>query len=123
MGEKDLDLVALEEKDLDQVALEEKDQDLVVLEEKDQDLVVQEAQEPGPEAQDQEALMEEWRNAHVLKYLVLLEMAHQDLGDLVRDQEDLVKDQEDLVKDQEVKDQVVLVGGRDPQEHLFQVPM
>merc|ERR1712013_942465 len=53
--------------------------------------------------------MEEWRNAHVLKYLVLLEMAHQDLGDLDRDQE--------------VMDQVVLVGGRDPQEHLFQVPM
>merc|ERR1712013_624441 len=104
--------------------------DLVVQEEKARDLVVQEGQEPGPEAQDQEALMEEWRNAHVLKYLVLLEMAHQDLGDLdrdqedlVKDQEDLVKDQEDLVKDQEVKDQVVLVGGRDPQEHLFQVPM
>ena len=106
--------VVLEEKDLDLMALEEKDLDQVALEEKDQDLVVQEAQERGPEAQDQEALMEEWRNVHVLKYLVLLEMAHQDLGDLDRDQED-------LVKDQEVKDQVVLVGGRDHQEHLFQV--
>merc|ERR1719250_477310 len=109
LEEKDLDLVVLEEKDLDLVAQGEKAQDLVVLEEKARDLVVQEGQEPGLEAQDQEALMEEWRNAHVLKYLVLLEMAHQDLGD--------------LVKDQEVKDQVVLVGGRDPQEHLFQVPM
>merc|ERR1719250_274822 len=95
----------------DQVVLEEKDLDLVALEEKDLDLVVQEGQERGPEAQDQEALMEEWRNAHVLKYLVLLEMAHQDLGDLDRDQEDLVKDQEGQVKDQEVKDQVVLVRG------------
>ena len=113
--------MALEEKDLDLVVLEEKDLDLVVQGEKAQDQVVQEAQERGPEAQDQEALMEEWRNVHVLKYLVLLEMAHQDLGDLDRDQEDLVKDQEGQVKDQEVKDQVVLVGGLDPQEHLFQV--
>jgi len=124
LEEKDLDLVDQVEKDLDLVVQGGKDQDLVVQGGKDQDLVAKEdlvvlkAQEQGLGAQ------EAWRNVHVLKYLVLQEMAHQDqdkdLGDLDKDQEDQAKGQEGRVKDQE--DQVVLVGDLDHQEQLFQVP-